>query len=648
MSSRSLSVLSLVAALSCVAPAAAKKPARRNAPAAGGVRKIELTGRKGGVQGGIPFQSHNQKVVQNDNGIFITHGRREAPTGFQLQRSTDGGKTFKTVYAEQIPVNAPTLDTDADSNLYLLFPDSAKRKTRFLKFAASNGYTAPVISKAYGQASSFGKFASAYDAPRERLYHGTQSGHLLTMDESGKLLRSQRVFTSSSTGSGPGYPHLFVDEFGVIHYAMTAHDGDDPKLPNDGKDDIPYETIRYLKSVDGGKSWRAMDGKPVRTPTTCAPGGPSTMINLPDEIVYKTWLGCMCAKNGKVHFTYLTLNPKSPEKAGNPPKIKERHHYMRFDATTGVREIDSWSDWKKWGGKSLHIHTVGGLLVSYPSDPMGPLFAVGGQGRDGMNKGARKLAVLVSYDNGSTWADYAVSGDLGLVWAESGSRAVTRDGKVIGTLATAKPQWATTQFFQFDARPALLGQGFGKVRLPCPSELKGHVKTAWISMGCGQYGPAAAALKGILGAPDRSDTTEFETASVIMQMAECRAAASVKRLGNLEKIGDYYTLSRQMVAAKPMLSGLPSFDESYDRWQKEKATEKWRDGIRAGQEYNGLLLGAARTTTPEIIKRLQDFAARQGDSLYGRAALNAIDTLKANPKASPSTIREAYFKNLMK
>jgi hypothetical protein len=167
-------------------------------------------------------------------------------------------------------------------------------------------------------------------------------------------------------------------------------------------------------------------------------------------------------------------------------------------------------------------------------------------------------------------------------------------------------------------------------------------------MGRGRYGPAAAALKSVLDKPDKVAEKHLKTARTMMKLVKLRSDAAVEALVKLEKIGDYYTLSRRMVAAKPMLSGLPSFDESYDRWQEEKTTEKWRAVVKAGQEYNGLLLGAARTTPPVIIKRLQDFAAKQGDSLYGRAALHAIDTLKANPKTSPSNIREAYFKKLMR
>lgn len=55
--------------------------------AAGDVLPIDLTGPKGGIVGEIPFQSHNQKVVANDHGIFVTTGSRgskKSPAGIHL------------------------------------------------------------------------------------------------------------------------------------------------------------------------------------------------------------------------------------------------------------------------------------------------------------------------------------------------------------------------------------------------------------------------------------------------------------------------------------------------------------------------------------------------------------------------------------
>ena len=378
----------------------------------------------------VPFQSHNQKVVQNAHGIFATRGDRDNPH-FWLNRSTDGGRTFTTVYEEDYGVSPPTLETDENNNLYMIFPTTDSKGTRFLKFT-SGSFSSPAINKTTTAAGSAGKFASFYDRSRGLLYHATQWGRFLVFNKSGSLQKNKHVYTSGGS-AGPSYPHLFVDENGVIHYAMTTADSDSN----------PYQTIRYVKSTNGGDTWRKMDGTVLSIPTSCDSGGPSTMINLADEVDLNTWLGNMHVKNGKVHFMY-TARGVSPE----------RQHYMRFNASTGVREIDSYSDWgNRWGNPKLHSQHGDGSFASDPDDPTGPLFAVG---RYPENQWRKRLVALVSYDNGSTWQNHAItpssgSGDIsdGELRDVGGCRSITPDGNVIGSLAADRPSWATCYYYEF-------------------------------------------------------------------------------------------------------------------------------------------------------------------------------------------------------
>ena len=48
-------------------------------PAAAQVAEIEVATVPGGIR--VPFQSHNQKVVRNDYGIFATRGDRQSSPG---------------------------------------------------------------------------------------------------------------------------------------------------------------------------------------------------------------------------------------------------------------------------------------------------------------------------------------------------------------------------------------------------------------------------------------------------------------------------------------------------------------------------------------------------------------------------------------
>ena len=75
------------------------------------------------------FQSHNQKIVSNAGGIFMTYLREDnekdpaKPNVWRLMRSSDGGKTFSVVYEGRNNCRAPCVETDRRGNLYLAHPE---------------------------------------------------------------------------------------------------------------------------------------------------------------------------------------------------------------------------------------------------------------------------------------------------------------------------------------------------------------------------------------------------------------------------------------------------------------------------------------------------------------------------------------------
>ena len=401
---------------------------------------------------GWTFQSHNQKVVANDNGIFLTS--ESAYDHWSLWRSTDGGKSFVTIYRlpgfqgiDQSP--CPTLETDEHNDLYVSHPFYSTSQLYFLRFFAGNGYTVPEISIFNGVPSA-GKSAMAYDRLRQQFYIATTFGRVLTVDKEGNLLRDQQVWSSGLTSS-PQYPHLFVDADNTVHHAHTM----DISC-------VPYGTIQYIKSTDGGATWQAIDGTPLSIPITTEWTGPSTMISLDgDEITpYSTWLGEMHAKDGKVHFAYQTNNPWSPECLGDPPLIEPRHHYMRFNGQTGVREFDIWPDPGYWRGTDITIHGSEYLLASDPGRLSSPLYAVGGSP-------GSFISALVSYDNGLTWHDYATTkAPFYGAYSLGGCRQLTPDGKVIGSFTETYSGSAKVRFFSFPgakpAAPTPADGGFGQ------------------------------------------------------------------------------------------------------------------------------------------------------------------------------------------
>src|SRR5687768_6269868 len=109
--------------------------------------KIELTLVDDHATGYATFQSHNQKVLANSGGVFMTHirSRNEAYTAQQwrLSRSTDGGRTFTTVHEATHATNPPVIETDEAGNVYLVRPDFADNHSYLYRFSPDDDYREP-------------------------------------------------------------------------------------------------------------------------------------------------------------------------------------------------------------------------------------------------------------------------------------------------------------------------------------------------------------------------------------------------------------------------------------------------------------------------------------------------------------------------
>jgi hypothetical protein len=70
------------------------------------------------------FQSHNQKIVRNANGIFmvcVSYGKPDTfvPSHYRLRRSIDNGVHWATIFEETCGTHPPAIETDSHNNVYL-------------------------------------------------------------------------------------------------------------------------------------------------------------------------------------------------------------------------------------------------------------------------------------------------------------------------------------------------------------------------------------------------------------------------------------------------------------------------------------------------------------------------------------------------
>ncbi len=372
------------------------------APPSPGVARVELTCVDDAATGYGTFQSHNQKVVSNPHGIFMTHirTRNEAYTAQQwrLLRSVDGGKRFLVVYEATNATNPPVLETDEAGTVYLARPDFADGHAYLYRFAAKDAYAKPQITKIPG--ASAGKYCMMLDRVRNQLYFFAHNNtfHVVSLD--GKV-RSSRHLLRHGRHAVLQYPLLSLTRDDVLHAAWTTQ--------KHGQ--YLYWDIHHLVSRDGGQSWSTMAGKPTTLPVVADDGGPAQRITLDDEFEVHTWLSSLMAKDGKVHFLYMAQT-----------KPTAREHYVRYDAETGRQDVRIWPEFR---GKTMSLMGLSGAFAARASLDGGSLYCV--------SNASGRIACLASDDNGRTWYDYAVSDKTYRPYSIGGCRELTADGYLIGS-----------------------------------------------------------------------------------------------------------------------------------------------------------------------------------------------------------------------
>ncbi len=385
-----------------------------------GVARIELTCVDAEATGYATFQSHNQKVLSNRHGIFMTHIRsRNKPYTAQqwrLSRSTDGGRHFTTIYQATHATNPPVIETDEAGNVYLVRPDFIDGHAYLYRFLAKDGFAKPVVTKIPRGAA--GKFSMTYDRKRKVLHYFAHNNTFHVVGLDGTVRHSYDLLRPGEHAVLQ-YPLLSLARDGTLHAAWTTQ-----------KHGVYlYWDIHHLVSRDGGGSWLAPGGKSVSLPVIADDGGAAPRISFDDEFESHTWLSNLMARDGKAHFLYLAQT--------KPP----RQHYVRYDAATGKQDVRIQPAFR---GKAISLRGLSGFFAARSSLEGGPLYCVGNaEGR---------IGCLASDDNGRTWYDYAVTDRTYRPYSIGGCRELTGDGDIIGSFtdqlaSTADPKGKCPVYF---------------------------------------------------------------------------------------------------------------------------------------------------------------------------------------------------------
>src|SRR5262245_52647242 len=289
--------------------------------------QVEITEVDSDATAYATFQSHNQKVVANAYGIFMTHIHKQqccdslssctdAPpaecpdankiSDWRLSRSVDGGATFMKVYGGVHGTRAPTLETDSQGNLYLAHIDwfLGGQNAYVLRFLASdiarnnfNNPTRTTLTGAWGA-----KFAMEIDEARVQLYFFSNANRFFRVRLSDLAILAEYQLTRDGTNANMHYPHLYLDDNGHLYLAWTT-----VFLTYDIDKRPPYWSIHFMRSLDGGATWMKPNGQRLAPPIIADDTGPTDEITPAYEHNVNTWLSTFLVKGDKAHFVYREI-----------------------------------------------------------------------------------------------------------------------------------------------------------------------------------------------------------------------------------------------------------------------------------------------------------------------------------------------------
>jgi NHL repeat len=401
-------------------------------PAAPSLIPIELTQVDDKAIAYATFQSHNQKVVSNRHGIFITYTRSAAENylaqKWLLAHSSNGGRTFETLFEETRGTSAPVLETGRWGELFLTRPDFVDGNAYLSRFTTPTAK--PITTTLVG--GSAGKYCQLLDEARQRVYFFAHNGTFHVTGTDGVVRKTINLLVAGPKAVTQ-YPHLTLGYDGTLYAAWTTND----------LNAYHYRSIQAMKTTDGGESWVTLDGKPLKLPIVSDDSGPTTRISHDDESDVHSWLSAFLFKKDKLHFVYWAKT--------NP----QRQRYLRYDAVTGRKELEIEPIFAQRKPKKPNDS---GVLMTDLANPESPMYFVS------TLDDCKRLACLVSPDNGTTWREFAISDRVFThrIYSIGGARDLTSEGEIIGTFTDVaesakvytEPNSGKVFFFRIPTKPS--------------------------------------------------------------------------------------------------------------------------------------------------------------------------------------------------
>ncbi|WP_036255412.1 hypothetical protein [Methylocapsa acidiphila] len=384
---------------------------------------IQVTKLDDNVPNYATFGSQTPHVAANNNGIFVVYLAHEKPgtlnmnwsNVFQwvLKRSTDGGRTFTTVFTGPFRFGkAPEIETDEGDNIYLFDGYYSPRgtdlhSTNLLMYVFSNidNYRRPKVSE-YAHESA-GKYTALYDVQRNQFYYlgFGQDSPFLVLAKGGDVTSRYNFFKTGQLAEAE-YVHMAMDG-GRLYVAWTTTPlGNCGGTPHEWHCSTPvYYSIHFIYSDDGAATWKHPDGTAFTLPVVSDTGGLAPNI-VPEKYLGQqaAWLANMTASRGIVHFMYQ-LSPLKNEiyQAFRTAPFSTVHCLENVFGPPAKSGGFGGGGFVAFGNDGIITHDNAGNLYVVTLDTSKP--------SSGAARGtlAAPLIVLKSSDAGASWSTIASS-----------------------------------------------------------------------------------------------------------------------------------------------------------------------------------------------------------------------------------------------
>jgi len=147
----------------------------------------------------------------------------------------------------------------------------------------------------------------------------------------------------------------------------------------------------------------------------------------------------------------------------------------------------------------------------------------------------------------------------------------------------------------------------------------------------------------------RIDPKEKKAIEVMKEHISSIVDTALQELKDYDRIGDVVKVEALIKTTRVRFRGIGDVDKVLKEMTISLVRDETkREQLRIGKQYESLVIRAQKSPVKNNIHALERFAARYPDSIYGKAAKDAVEQLKFEDRDHQQKLRDVFFEKLLK